>query len=70
MLPNNVRLRILENYEIPGKYQNPIEWHSAPSPPHPPPPETEIPPKAIEKQKLNFSRRALFHMKIRISLKI
>ena len=39
-------------------------------PPPTPPPETEIPLKAIEKQKLNFSRRALFHMKIRISLKI
>ena len=67
-LPNDVRLRILENCEIPGKYQNPIEWRPAPRPL----PKTEIPPipvKATEKQKLIFSRRALFHTKIRISLK-
>ena len=69
-LPNDVRLRILENCEIPGKYQNPIEWRPAPRPP--PKKKRKSPQyqqKAIEKQKLIFSRRALFHTKIRISLK-
>ena len=45
-LLNDVRLRILVNYKIPGKYQNLIEWHSAPSSPSP---KTEIPSNTSKK---------------------
>ena len=65
-LPNGIRLRILGNKEISRKSQNFLDSKfSLPLKPK----ILSILRKKFEKQKLNFSPSALFHMKTRVCLK-
>ena len=63
-LLNNLKLRILENYEISGKSQNFIEL--LPRAQSSPRIKTmSVIEKSVENQILHVSRSALFHMKAR-----
>ena len=68
-LPNNLRLSILENKEISAKRLNCIEWVPSVRSLCQKQSFVNTSRKPL-KQKLNFSRCALFHMKTRVSLKI
>ena len=62
-------LRILGNYKILGKSQNFIEWEPSANTFCQNGKFVNTSKKLVEKQKLNFSRSALFHMKTRDKLK-
>ena len=68
-LRNDLRLRILGNQVISGNCLNCIEWEPSVQSPDQNKCFCYNQKKTLEKQKLNFSRCALFHMKTRVSLR-
>ena len=61
-LPSNLKLRILGNQKISGKSLNPKNDSLVPN-------FVNTSKKTLEKQKLNFFRNVLFHVKTRVYLK-
>ena len=66
---NDLRFRILGNKVISGNCLNCIEWQPSVQSPYQSECFCYYQKKTLEKQKLNFSRCALFHMKTRVSLR-
>ena len=68
-LPNDLRISILENYEILEKSQNFIEGESSGHSSCQNENFVHSKKKKVSKQKINFSHSPLFHMKTKICLK-